>query len=546
MMQNLEEKVVYQIYPKSFQDTNGDGIGDLKGIIQRLDYIRELGADYIWITPFFLSPQRDNGYDVADYRRVDPMFGTMEDLEGLIREAELRNMGVMLDMVFNHTSTDHEWFQRALKGEKKYMDYYFFRDGDADVLPTNWVSKFGGNAWEYVPHLKKWYLHLFDKTQADLNWENPSVREELKEVIRFWKNKGIKGFRFDVINLISKPEIFEDDRQGDGRRFYTDGRHVHEFLKELVKDTGIEDMITVGELSSTTLDQAVRYANPDEHELSMCFGFHHLKVDYINNDKWQIKPADFLELKKIFSDWQSQMQAHGSWNSLFWSNHDQPRVVSRFGDESKYWRESAKMLATAQYMMRGTPYVYQGEELGMTNAHFEDIDQYVDVESKNYYRIMLEQGMSKKEALEILAARSRDNSRTPLWWTEEDTAGFSDASPWIAIPHHPQGRSAQTQMEEEDSIYRYYQKLFRLRKEYKAIGKGEISFCQQEDRLILMYERRFHEERIVVLCNFSDRQQTAELPLADKTYRCLLGNYADRVEAAQYVTLRPYEAMILE
>lgn len=545
-MQNLKDKVVYQIYPKSFQDTNGDGIGDLNGITQRLDYIKDLGADYIWLTPFFPSPQRDNGYDVADYRSVDPMFGTMEDLERLISEADRRSMGLMLDMVFNHTSTQHEWFQRALKGEKKYMDYYIFRDGDPDIPPTNWISKFGGNAWEYVPHLKKWYLHLFDRTQADLNWENPAVREELKEIIRFWKNKGIKGFRFDVINLISKPETFEDDLQGDGRRFYTDGRHVHAFLKELVRDTQIEDMITVGELSSTTLDQAIQYANPDEHELSMCFGFHHLKVDYINNDKWQIKPADLWQLKQIFSDWQCQMQAHGSWNSLFWSNHDQPRVVSRFGDEAEYWKESAKMLATAQYMMRGTPYVYQGEELGMTNAHFNDINQYVDVESKNYYRIMLERGMSQQEALSILAARSRDNSRTPILWTEEKNVGFSHAKPWIAVPDHPQNRSAQVQVEDDTSIYRYYQKLFHLRKERKVIAEGDIQFCQQDAAPVLVYERRLNQERMVVVCNFSGNEQIAELPAADHPYRRLLGNYADTSDMAQYMTLRPYEAMILE
>ena len=303
----FSDKVVYQIYPKSFCDSNGDGLGDIRGIIGKLDYIASLGVDYIWSTPFFVSPMNDNGYDVANYREIDPRFGTMADVEELIAEADKRGLGLMFDMVFNHTSTEHEWFQRALKGEQKYLDYYIFRDGTVDKPPTNWASKFGGNAWEYVPHLGKWYLRLFDVTQADLNWENLEVREELKEVLRFWKDKGVKGFRFDVVNLISKPAEFIDDTQGDGRRFYTDGRHVHEFLKELVRDSGIDGMITVGEMSSTTLDNCIRYSNPDEHELSMVFNFHHLKVDYKDGDKWSLMPADIPALKKLFEMWQVGM-----------------------------------------------------------------------------------------------------------------------------------------------------------------------------------------------------------------------------------------------
>ena len=545
-MRDLQDKVVYQVYPKSFQDTDDDGIGDLNGITRRLDHIRELGADYLWITPFFPSPQRDNGYDVADYCAVDPRFGTMADLEKLIAEADKRGIGLMLDMVFNHTSTEHAWFQKALAGDETYQDYYIFKAGDPDTPPTNWVSKFGGNAWEYVPSLKKWYLHLFDVTQADLNWENPAVREELKQVIRFWKEKGIRGFRFDVINLISKPEVFENDYEGDGRRFYTDGRHVHEFLKELVRDTGIGDMITVGELSSTTLEQAVRYANPAQRELSMCFGFHHLKVDYVNGDKWKIQPADLGELKVIFSRWQERMQQAGSWNSLFWSNHDQPRVVSRFGDEGRYWKESAKMLATAQYMMRGTPYVYQGEELGMTNAHFTSIDQYVDVESRNYYKIMRAQGLSDEDALAVLATRSRDNGRTPVWWTEEENVGFSQATPWVGVAEHPRGRSAQVQRQQADSIYRYYQQLFRLRKERRVIAEGEIRFHPQTADPVLVYERRWQDQRLVVACNFSAEPQPVALPEGYAPGHCLLGNYEDANLLTDGRTLRPYEAVILE
>lgn len=321
-MLELGNKVVYQVYPKSFKDFNGDGHGDLRGIIQKLDYLRALGIDYLWITPVFVSPMNDNGYDVADYYRINPKFGTMEDMDDLIAGCNERGIGLMMDMVFNHTSTDHEWFQRALAGEREYQDYYIFREGTPDQVPTNWQSKFGGSAWEYVPFLGKWYLHLYDVSQADLNWENPRVREELKKVIRFWKSKGVKGFRFDVVNVISKPEVFEDDLQGDGRRFYTDGPHVHEYIKELTEDTEIADMITVGEMSSTSLDNCIRYSNPEEKELSMCFNFHHLKVDYKNGDKWSLMEPDRMALKKLFEEWQEGMQEANGWNSLFWCNHD--------------------------------------------------------------------------------------------------------------------------------------------------------------------------------------------------------------------------------
>lgn len=326
-MADFSNKVIYQIYPKSFKDSNGDGIGDLRGVAEKLDYLKDLGVDYLWLTPFFVSPQRDNGYDVADYRNIDPMFGTMEDLDNLIAEGEKRNIGLMFDMVFNHTSTSHEWFRRALAGEKKYQDYYIFKEGAPDQPPTNWQSKFGGSAWEYVSSLGKWYLHLFDVTQADLNWKNPEVREELKEVIRFWKAKGVKGFRFDVVNLISKPEIWEDDFEGDGRKFYTDGPYVHEYLKELVRDTGIEDYVTVGEMSSTTLEHCIRYSGAEEKELSMCFNFHHLKVDYKDGNKWELMEPDYMELKVIFEKWQMGMQRGNAWNALFWCNHDQPRIT---------------------------------------------------------------------------------------------------------------------------------------------------------------------------------------------------------------------------
>ena len=341
-MTNFKDKVVYQIYPKSFYDADGDGLGDLRGVTAKLDYLAELGVDYLWLTPFFPSPQRDNGYDVADYCAVDPRFGTMADLEELIAQADKRGIGLMFDMVFNHTSTEHEWFQKALAGDETYQNYYIFKDGDPDTPPTNWVSKFGGSAWEYLPSLKKWYLHLFDVSQADLNWENPAVRAELAKVLRFWKEKGVKGFRFDVVNLISKPEVFEDDHQGDGRRFYTDGRNVHRYLQELVAAGGIDGMVTVGEMSSTTLENCIGYTAPDRHELSMCFNFHHLKVDYKNGDKWALMPPDRHALKELFAHWQEGMQAHDGWNALFWCNHDQPRIVSRFGDVGRQCQDAGR------------------------------------------------------------------------------------------------------------------------------------------------------------------------------------------------------------
>lgn len=538
-MTNFKNKTVYQIYPKSFRDSNRDGTGDLQGVIEKLDYLQDLGVDYLWLTPFFVSPQNDNGYDVADYRNIDPLFGTMEDLEELIAGADRRGMGLMLDMVFNHTSTKHEWFQKALEGDPEYMDYYIFREGSPEKAPTNWESKFGGSAWEYVPHLGKWYLHLFDVTQADLNWENPKVREELKSILRFWKEKGIQGFRFDVVNLISKPEIFEDDPEGDGRKFYTDGRHVHEFLKELVRDTGIEDLVTVGEMSSTSLDNCIRYSNPDEKELSMCFHFHHLKVDYKNGNKWELMDPDIPALKRLFGEWQTGMQKAGGWNAVFWCNHDQPRIVSRLGDDGRYWKESAKMLAAAIHLMRGTPYIYQGEELGMTNAGYQDISQYRDVESLNYYEILLSRGKSREEALEILAARSRDNGRTPMQWTKGENAGFSEGIPWIGIPENYKTINAESEAEDEDSILSFYKTLIRLRKENPVIAEGTIEFLHQENPDVLGYKRTLGDKVMVVLCNFRDWEIGIE-ELSDTMYYRVLGNYKDRSE-----NLRPYEVVIL-
>ncbi|MBP3900709.1 MAG: alpha,alpha-phosphotrehalase [Blautia sp.] len=539
-MSSFRNSTVYQIYIKSYCDSNGDGIGDLNGIRSRLDYLKSLGIDYIWITPFFKSPMNDNGYDVADYYSVNPMFGTMEDAEALIREADERGIGLMFDMVFNHTSTEHEWFQKALAGDPKYMDYYIFRDPVDGHAPTNWISKFGGNAWEYVPSLKKYYLHLFDVSQADLNWENPQVREELKNVIRFWKEKGVRGFRFDVVNLISKPDVLEDDFVGDGRRFYTDGPRIHQQLKELVRDTGIADMMTVGEMSSTSLDNCLRYANPAEKELKMVFSFHHLKVDYKGGEKWALMDPDFKALRDLLCKWQEGMQAGGAWNALFWCNHDQPRAVSRFGDDRNYWKESAKMLATLIHMMRGTPYIYQGEEIGMTNAGYTSIDQYRDVESTNYFDILCAEGKSAEEALHIIGERSRDNGRTPMQWDGSELAGFTTGEPWLSIPANHSYINVESEEKDGDSILAYYKKLVQLRKDHEIIADGDIRFLETGTDDVIAYERTLGDEKLTAYCNL----RGYEVPFADLAKgEILLSNYA--AGELKDSALKPYEARVV-
>lgn len=544
-MRNFSDKVIYQIYTKSFMDSDGDGLGDIRGTTEKLDYLKSLGVDYIWMTPFFKSPQRDNGYDVADYTAIDPRFGTMEDVETLIAEANKRGIGLMFDMVFNHTSTEHQWFQEALAGNPKYMDYYMFRDGEPDTPPTNWESKFGGNAWEYVPHLKKWYLHLFDRTQADLNWENPEVREELKNVIRFWKEKGVSGFRFDVVNLISKPAKFENDTIGDGRRFYTDGPHVHEFLKELTADTGIDAMVTVGEMSSTSIDNCIRYTNPAEKELSMVFSFHHLKVDYKDGDKWALQAPDYGKLKELFTQWQLTMQEKDGWNAVFWCNHDQPRAVSRFGNDKQYWKESAKMLAATVHMLRGTPYIFQGEELGMTNTYYTDIAQFKDVESQNYYKILLDRGLTEAEALHVVQERSRDNGRTPMQWTGGENAGFTTGTPWIDIPENHTYINVETEEQDPDSILAYYKELIQIRKQEPAIAEGSIEFLYQEHPDVFAYRRTLDKDELLILCNWKEKEVALEVPEAGD-YSLRLGNYPDVNANGGSFVLRPYEALILK
>lgn len=545
-MKDFRNSVVYQIYPKSFLDTNGDGLGDLKGVTAKLDYLEKLGVDYIWLTPFFVSPQNDNGYDVADYRAIDPRYGTMADFEELVAQAEAHNIRIMLDMVFNHTSTYHQWFQKALAGDPVYQDYYIFRPGKPDgTPPTNWESKFGGNAWEYVPQLGKYYLHLFDKTQADLNWENPAVRKEVQDIVRFWMGKGVKGFRFDVVNLISKGE-YADDFEGDGRRFYTDGPRIHEFLHELNQESFGQDpeIITVGEMSSTSMENCFRYAGADCGELSMVFSFHHLKVDFMGNDKWVLVPTDFGKLKDILFSWQEGMAAHNAWNAVFWCNHDQPRVVSRFGDEGAYWKESAKMLANIVHAMRGTPYVYQGEELGMTNANFTRLDQYRDVESLNHYQILRDKGMSEESVYNILKVHSRDNSRTPMQWDATAQGGFTTGEPWISVNPNTATINAQAQVEDTDSIFAHYQALIRLRHEYDVFAQGDFTPLTPDHPAVLAYQRKFAGQELICVSNFYRKECVWKAPVALDGYRVLLSNYSDSAPKAQW-TLRPYESVLL-
>lgn len=546
-MNDFKKKVVYQIYPKSFKDTNGTGTGDLKGVIEKLDYLQTLGVDYIWLTPFYVSPQNDNGYDVADYYNIDPSYGTMEDVENLIAEAKKRNIYLMMDMVFNHVSTEHIWFKKAMAGEEKYLNYFFFKQGKANNQPpTNWNSKFGGPAWEYVEKFDKWYLHLFDKTQADLNWENPEVREEVKNIVRFWMEKGVKGFRFDVINLISK-DGFEDDFSvdGDGRSFYTDGPRIHEFLQELARDSFAKDkdIITVGEMSSTTMENCYKYAGEKTGELSMVFTFHHLKVDFMGNEKWVLVPTDFMKLKQLIFDWQINMEKNNAWNAVFWCNHDQPRVISRFGSDDKYHKESGKMLATLIHCLRGTPYIYQGEEIGMTNPHFKSIEQYRDVESLNHYQILQDKGMTKEQALMILDVHSRDNSRTPMQWDDSINAGFTTGTPWIQTADNYTEINVKNSLEDKDSIFYYYQKLIQLRKNYDVIAYGDIKPLLREDKRVFAYERNYKGQKLIVICNFYPTTYEIELPYDLSNYKCILNNYKNEAKAKK-IALKPYETLV--
>ncbi|MCI2940483.1 trehalose-6-phosphate hydrolase [Staphylococcus cohnii] len=506
------KSVVYQIYPKSFNDTTGNGEGDLNGIIEKLDYIQYLGVDYIWLTPIYESPMNDNGYDISDYYKVNEQFGTIEDLKTLIAEAHQRNLKIMMDIVINHTSTEHEWFKQAYSEKSNpYRDYYFFRRSADNQPPTNWESKFGGNAWKYDDKTDEYYLHLFDVTQADLNWDNPEVRRELYKVINYWIDFGVDGFRFDVINLISKGEFKNSEKIG--KEFYTDGPRVHEYLHELNQQTfGDKDMMTVGEMSSTTIENCIQYTDPERQELSSVFNFHHLKVDYINGEKWTNAKLDFHKLKEILMEWQIGIYNGGGWNAIFWCNHDQPRVVTRFGDDSTedLRQSSAKMLATALHMLQGTPYIYQGEEIGMTDPHFNDIDQYRDIESLNAYKKLKAEGYPETEILTILGQKSRDNSRTPVQWTSGENAGFTSGTPWIDIPDNYREINVEAAIEDDQSILQTYRKLIKLRHEHDIITYGNIEPLYMDHDELFVYKRHYKDETWLVIANFS--KEKVEIP----------------------------------
>lgn len=544
-----KKAVVYQIYPKSFYDTTGNGTGDIQGIISKLDYLKELGVDVLWLTPIYKSPGRDNGYDISDYYNIQEEYGTMADFDQLLAEAHKRGIKIIMDIVINHTSTEHEWFKQAKSSkDNPYRDFYIWKDGKDGLPPTNWESKFGGSAWQWDETTGQYYLHLFDVTQADLNWENPKVRQALYEMMHFWLKKGVDGFRLDVINLISKNQQFPEDNS-DGRKFYTDGPRIHEFLHEMNQEVFSKyDIMTVGEMSSTSIDNCIRYTNPRDEELNMTFSFHHLKVDYPNGDKWTKADFDFQALKNILSDWQVEMNKGGGWNALFWCNHDQPRVVSRFGNDQEFHKESAKMLATTIHMMQGTPYIYQGEEFGMTNPKFDKIDDYRDVESLNMFEILKKDGLAEQEIIEILKQKSRDNSRTPVQWNSSQHAGFTTGTPWIHTAANYKEINAENAMKDSDSVFYHYQELIRLRKEYDVITNGDYELISEEHDSVFAFLRKTEHGMLLVINNFYRKDTTYSLPVKldidGLSNDVLLSNYEDSAPLAKDIPLRPYESIV--
>lgn len=546
---SFEDKVIYQIYPKSFYDSNGDGIGDLRGIIQKIPYLKKLHIDMIWFNPFYVSPQNDNGYDIADYYSVDPLFGTMADFEELVKKLAQNHIEVMLDMVLNHCSTKHPWFQKALAGNEHYQKFFYIREPKPDgSLPNNWTSKFGGPAWASFGSTGKYYLHLYDRTQADLDWHNPEVRHELFKVVNFWRAKGVKGFRFDVINVIGKDESLPDAPANTATKLmYTDQPIVHKYLHELNQQTfgKDSDAITVGEMSSTDVPNSVDYTNKSRHELSMVFTFHHLKVDYRNGQKWTKMPFDFQKLKACLNEWQVGMSKGGGWNALFWNNHDQPWALSRFGDTVRYREKSAEMLATVMHLLRGTPYIYQGEEIGMVNPNYQNITDYVDVETLNAYKELQQKGMSSKEALAIIQAKSRDNSRSPMHWDSSANAGFTSGTPWLK----PKDQARINVKDELDhgEIFSYYQKLIYLRKNYPIIAYGDYHPLDLNHPQVFAYCREYKGQILLVVNNFYAEPVTYQIPeqYHGEKIQILINNYKQsftKMPAA--LQLQPYEAIV--
>ena len=532
-------KVVYQIYPKSFKDTTGNGLGDFQGVIEKIPYLKELGVDMVWLNPFYPSPQRDNGYDISDYTAVNPLFGTMSDFEEMVQVGKEYGIDFMLDMVLNHCSTEHEWFQKALAGDPYYQDFFFLRDE-----PTDWLSKFGGSAWAPFGDTGKYYMHLFDVTQADLNWRNPHVREELFKVVNFWRDKGVKGFRFDVINLIGKDEVLENCPENDGKPAYTDKPIVHDYLHMLNEATfgQADSFITVGEMSATTIENCILYTDPARHELSMAFNFHHLKVDYENGQKWSLKKFDFEELKRLFHTWGKEMSDHDGWSALFWNNHDQPRALNRFVDVQHFRNEGATMLAASIHLSRGTPYIYMGEEIGMVDPDYDSMADYVDVESINAYQMLLEQGKTPEEAFAIIQAKSRDNSRTPMQWGDSANAGFTTGTPWLkAGKSYPE---INVENEMQGPIFTFYQKLIALRKELPIIAEGSYRPVYEDSQQVYAFERQLGDEKLLVLNNFYPDPITIDILPEYQNGEVLLSNY-EETQTAEVVTLRPYESLAI-
>lgn len=532
-------KVVYQIYPKSYKDTTENGIGDFRGIIEKIPYLAKLGVDMVWLNPFYPSPQRDNGYDISDYMAVDPLFGDMADFEEMVCVGKEHKIDFMLDMVLNHCSTEHEWFQKALAGDKYYQDFFFIQD-----QPTDWQSKFGGSAWAPFGDTGKYYLHLFDETQADLNWRNSNVRKELFKVVNFWRDKGVKGFRFDVINLIGKDEVSVDCPENEGKPAYTDKPIVHNYLRMMNQATfGSDDsFMTVGEMSSTTMENCVLYSSPDRQELSMTFNFHHLKVDYKDGQKWTLAPFDFEELKSLYHSWGKEMSDKDGWSALFWNNHDQPRALNRFVDIQNFRKEGATMLAASIHLSRGTPYIYMGEEIGMIDPDYDSMADYVDVESLNAYQMLLEEGKSQQEAFQIIQAKSRDNSRIPMQWDASENAGFSIGTPWLKA-----GKSYKyinVENEIQGPIFTFYQDLIRLRKEMPIISEGSYKPAFEDSKQVYAFERQFEDQKLLVLNNFYAKEVEIDLPAVYQNGQILISNYED-AEVSEKILLKPYQTLAI-
>ncbi|SNL03493.1 alpha,alpha-phosphotrehalase [Streptococcus pneumoniae] len=532
-------KVVYQIYPKSYKDTTENGIGDFRGIIEKIPYLAKLGVDMVWLNPFYPSPQRDNGYDISDYMAVDPLFGDMAGFEEMVCVGKEHKIDFMLDMVLNHCSTEHEWFQKALAGDKYYQDFFFIQD-----QPTDWQSKFGGSAWTPFGDTGKYYLHLFDETQADLNWRNSNVRKELFKVVNFWRDKGIKGFRFDVINLIGKDEVSVDCPENEGKPAYTDKPIVHNYLRMMNQATfGSDDsFMTVGEMSSTTMENCVLYSSPDRQELSMTFNFHHLKVDYKDGQKWTLAPFDFEELKSLYHSWGKEMSDKDGWSALFWNNHDQPRALNRFVDIQNFRKEGATMLAASIHLSRGTPYIYMGEEIGMIDPDYDSMADYVDVESLNAYQTLLEEGKSQQEAFQIIQAKSRDNSRIPMQWDASENAGFSTGTPWLKA-----GKSYKyinVENEIQGPIFTFYQDLIRLRKEMPIISEGSYKPAFEDSKQVYAFERQFEDQKLLVLNNFYAKEVEIDLPAVYQNGQILISNYED-AEVSEKILLKPYQTLAI-